>query len=75
VRPDDDFNILIERHEETQKTLNGKLMEFAAQHFGNVGLADSEESGRLNLFQAGTGRRRPAPWALCCRGLETLRVI
>src|SRR5437588_12935462 len=47
-----DFNILTERHEEAQKALNGKLPEIAAQHLGYIGLTDSEQIRRLDLFQA-----------------------
>ena len=32
MRLDDDLDILIERHEKTQKALNGELPELAAQH-------------------------------------------
>jgi hypothetical protein len=45
-----DLNILIERHEKTQKALDGKLPKLAAQHLGDIRLADSEEVGRLDLF-------------------------
>src|SRR6202035_5666060 len=47
-----DFNILIECHEKAQKALDGKLPEIAAQHLGYIGLADSKQIGRLDLFQA-----------------------
>src|SRR5271166_3794253 len=47
-----DFNILIECNEETQKTLDRKLPELAAQQLGDIGLADAEQTGRLDLFQA-----------------------
>ena len=46
-----DFNILIERHEEAQKTLDGKLPELAAQQLGDIGLAYAEQISRLDLFQ------------------------
>jgi hypothetical protein len=52
VRLHHDLNILIERHQETQKALNRKLPEFTAQHLGDVGLFDAEKIGSLNLFQA-----------------------
>ena len=45
-----DFNILIERHEKAQQALHGKLPELATQHLGDIRLADSEETGRLDLF-------------------------
>src|SRR5258708_4622841 len=47
-----DFNILIECHEKTQKALDGKLPELAAQHLGYIRLTDAEEICRLDLFQA-----------------------
>src|ERR1017187_2341265 len=50
--PYDDLNILIERHQKTQKTLHGELAEFPAQHLGHVGLADAQQTGHLDLFQA-----------------------
>src|ERR1035437_6642763 len=53
-----DFNILIERHEKAQKALHGKLPELAAQHLGDVGLADAEEVGRLDLFQSALSHER-----------------
>jgi hypothetical protein len=46
-----DFNILIEGHKEAQEALNGKLPEFAAEHLGDIGLANAEQIGRLDLFQ------------------------
>ena len=52
VRLDYDLHILIERHEETQEALNGKLPELTAQHLRYIGLADAEQIGGLNLFQA-----------------------
>jgi len=45
-----DFNILIECHEKAQQALHGKLPEFTAQHLGDIGLADAEQIGRLDLF-------------------------
>ena len=47
-----DFNVLIECHEKAKKALHGKLPELSAQHLGDIGLADAEEIGRLDLFQA-----------------------
>jgi len=41
-----------EDHEEAEKALNGELAELAAEHFGDVGLLDAEQSGGLRLFQA-----------------------
>jgi len=52
VRFYDDLHILVERHEEAQKALNGKLPELPAQHLRYIGLADSEQVGCLDLFQA-----------------------
>jgi len=51
VRLYHDLNILIERHKEAQKALNGKLPELAAQHLRYIGLADSEQIGGLDLFR------------------------
>jgi hypothetical protein len=44
VRLHDDLHILIKRHEEAQKALNGKLPELAAQHLPYIGLANSEQT-------------------------------
>jgi hypothetical protein len=52
VRPSDDFNILIEFYEKAQKPFNRKLPELAAQHFGNVGLANAKQRGSFCLFHA-----------------------
>lgn len=52
VRRNHDFNVLIERHEEAQQALNGKLPEVTAQDLGDIGLADAEQPGRVGLFQA-----------------------
>jgi len=41
TRSNDDFNILIERHQETQEALHGKLPKLAAQHLGDIGLSDA----------------------------------
>ena len=46
-----DLHILIERHEKTQKALNGKLPEFTAQHLRHIGLTDAEQICGLNLLQ------------------------
>ena len=48
----DDVDVLIEGDEEAQKALHGELAEFAAQHFGDIGLADAEQGGGFDLFQA-----------------------
>src|SRR6266853_6807798 len=53
-----DFDVLIERHEKTQKALDGKLPKLAGQHLGDIGLADAEEIGRLDLFQAALSHER-----------------
>jgi hypothetical protein len=53
-----DFNVLIERHEKTQKALDGKLPKLAGQHLGDIGLADAEEIGRLELFQSALSHER-----------------
>jgi hypothetical protein len=37
----DDFNILIERYEETHEALHGKLPKLSAQHLGDIGLFDA----------------------------------
>jgi hypothetical protein len=52
VRPDTDLDILIERDKEAQKALDGELAKLAAEHFGDIGLADTEEAGSLHLFEA-----------------------
>jgi hypothetical protein len=52
VRPYDDFHILIQGHEETKKTLDGKLTEFAAQHLRYIGLANAKQLGGVHLFHA-----------------------
>lgn len=46
MRSYDDFNILVERHEEAQKALDRKLPEVAAQHLGDIGLFDAEQTRR-----------------------------
>ena len=46
-----DFNILIKGHQKAQQALDGKLTELAAQHLGDIGLADPEQTRRLDLFQ------------------------
>jgi len=51
VRLNDDLHILIERHEKTQKPLNGKLPEVPAQHLGYIGLADTEQIGASTCFR------------------------
>src|SRR6516164_9874435 len=50
VRAHDDFNILIEFHQEAQQPFNRELPELTAQHFGYVGLANAEQRGGLGLF-------------------------
>src|SRR5271157_154658 len=52
VRLHHNLHILIERHQEAQKALNGKLPELTAQHLRYIGLADSEQLGGLDLSQA-----------------------
>jgi hypothetical protein len=42
VRLHDDLNILIQRHEEAEKTFDGELTEFAAQHLRYVRLTNSK---------------------------------
>ncbi len=42
---------MAEGYEEAEKALDGKLAELAAEHFGDVGLLDAEQSGGLRLFQ------------------------
>jgi hypothetical protein len=48
VRLHDNFHILIECYQEAQQAFYGKLAELAAQHFRNIGLADSEQAGGLH---------------------------
>src|ERR1700728_2327484 len=52
VRLYDNLNVLIERNEETQQALYGKLPELPAQHLGDIGLPDAEKLGGLDLFEA-----------------------
>jgi len=52
VRLYDDLHVLIEGYEKAQKALHGELAEVAAQQLGDIGLADAEQGGGLNLFQA-----------------------
>jgi hypothetical protein len=47
-----DFDVLIERDEEEHQALDRKLPEFAPEHLGDIGLADAEQRGRFDLFQA-----------------------
>jgi hypothetical protein len=51
VRLDDDFNILIEGHEEPQQAFDGERPEIAAEHFRDIGLLDAEQIGGRGLFQ------------------------
>jgi hypothetical protein len=52
VRPHDDLDITIERHQETRQALDRKVPEFPAQHSGNVRLRDAEQLAGLDLFSA-----------------------
>jgi hypothetical protein len=52
VRLYDNLHILLERHEKAQEAFNGKLAELTAQHFGYIWLANAEQIGGLDLFQA-----------------------
>jgi hypothetical protein len=52
VRLYDNLHILVERHQEAQQSFHGKLAELAAQQLRYIGLADSEQRGGLDLFQA-----------------------
>ena len=45
VRIYDDFDVLIEGHEKTQKAFDGELPELAAQHLGCVRLPHTEQFG------------------------------
>jgi len=51
VRLYNNLDILIQRHEEAQKTFDGKLTEFPAQHFRYIGLSNAEQIGGFLLFQ------------------------
>lgn len=42
---------MTEGDQEAEKALDGELAELAAEHFGDVGLLDAEQSGGLRLFQ------------------------
>src|SRR5271157_5955373 len=46
-----DFNILIECHEETQKTLDGKLPELAAHELGDEGWRVPNRSAASTCFR------------------------
>jgi hypothetical protein len=48
----DDVHVVIEGDREAQQALDGELAEVAAQHLGDIGLADSEQGSGLDLFQA-----------------------
>jgi hypothetical protein len=48
----DDVYVVIEGDEEVQKALDGELAEVAAQQLGDIGLADAEQGGGLDLFEA-----------------------
>jgi len=48
----DDLHVLIEGDEKAQKALYRELTEVAAQHLGDIGLADAEQGSGLDLFQA-----------------------
>ena len=52
VRLHDNLDILIERHQEAQQSLDGELAELAAQHIRHIGLADSEQISGFHLFEA-----------------------
>ena len=41
------MDVLIEGDEEAQKALHGELAEVAAQHPGDIGLADAEQGSGL----------------------------
>ena len=43
----DDVDVLIEGDEAAQTALHGELAEVAAQHPGDIGLADAEQGGGL----------------------------
>jgi hypothetical protein len=45
------FNILIERYQEAQKTLDRELPEVAAQHLGDIGLFNTKRISGFGLFQ------------------------
>jgi hypothetical protein len=44
--------VLIDGEEEAQKALHGELAEVAAQHPGDIGPADTEQGGGLDLFHS-----------------------
>jgi hypothetical protein len=62
------ISTLIERDKKSQKALNRKLPEFAAQHLGNLGLFDSEKTGGFNRFHTSSAFGNP-------RSLNTLLLI
>ena len=54
VRPDDNFDVLIQVYEEPQQPFNRELPKLSAKHFGYVRLANSEQIGGILLLQAAT---------------------
>src|ERR1700722_3046259 len=52
VRLHDNLHVLIQRHQKPQQAFDGELAEVAAQHFRDIGLADSEQIGRFHLLES-----------------------
>ena len=52
MRSYDDFNVIIESHEEPQQALDRELPELAAEHLGDIGLGHAEQLARFDLLQA-----------------------
>ena len=51
-------NVLIECHEKAQKALHRELTEHAAQHLGDVWLADAEKFCGFDLFETAPFHQR-----------------
>jgi hypothetical protein len=52
MRPHHNLNILIKRHQEAQQAFDRELAELAAQHLGDIGLADPKQFRGFYLFEA-----------------------
>jgi hypothetical protein len=48
----DHLHALIEGDEEAQTALHGELPEVAPRRLGDIGLAEAQQDGALNLFEA-----------------------
>ena len=50
MRPYHDLYILIESHQESQKTLDGELPKLPTKHLGHIGLFDTKNVSSFGLF-------------------------